>query len=190
MISDPRFPSSFFHCLTFDGLAPRSVVGKLIGLILLSGYSSSAWLRLSWYFTNRRILARSEVFARLYALMTISCARANEVLNGVFCDPSTTIGRGLLIKYGNVIITGSSVIESDVTLHSGAYIGVKDGKAPRIREKAIIYGHSIILGGVTIGRGAVVAPGSVVLIDVPDRMIVAGVPAKIIKAVDSQLGTE
>lgn len=43
-------------------------------------------------------------------------------------------------------------------------------------------GHgSIILSGITIGQGAVVAAGSVVNKDVPPYSIVAGVPARVIK---------
>lgn len=40
---------------------------------------------------------------------------------------------------------------------------------------------SIILTGVTIGNGAIVAAGSVVTKDVPDFAIVAGNPAKVVK---------
>ncbi|SFS14565.1 sugar O-acetyltransferase [Yoonia litorea] len=43
---------------------------------------------------------------------------------------------------------------------------------------------AIIMPGVTIGAGAVVGAGSVVTRDVPDRMIAAGNPAKIIRSVD------
>lgn len=41
--------------------------------------------------------------------------------------------------------------------------------------------RAIILHGVTIGRGAVVAAGSVVTKDVSEYSIVAGIPAKVIK---------
>ena len=41
--------------------------------------------------------------------------------------------------------------------------------------------RSIILQGVTIGEGAVVAAGSVVSKDVAPYTIVAGVPAKVVK---------
>lgn len=40
--------------------------------------------------------------------------------------------------------------------------------------------NAIILKGVTVGRGAVVAAGSVVIHDVPPYSIVGGVPAKVI----------
>jgi maltose O-acetyltransferase len=38
-----------------------------------------------------------------------------------------------------------------------------------------------VLDGVTIGKGAVVAAGSVVTSDVPDYAVVAGVPAKLLR---------
>jgi acetyltransferase-like isoleucine patch superfamily enzyme len=50
-----------------------------------------------------------------------------------------------------------------------------------IKDKAWIGFNCIILKGVTIGVGAVVAAGSVVTQDVPDFAVVAGNPAKIIK---------
>lgn len=40
---------------------------------------------------------------------------------------------------------------------------------------------SIILGGVTIGNGAVIAAGSIVTKDVPENVLVAGVPSKQVK---------
>ena len=40
--------------------------------------------------------------------------------------------------------------------------------------------NAVILKGVTVGRGAVVASGAVVNKDVPDYSIVAGVPARVI----------
>ena len=45
---------------------------------------------------------------------------------------------------------------------------------------------SIICSGVTIGEGSIVAAGAVVTKDVPPNVIVGGVPAKIIKPVDTE----
>jgi acetyltransferase-like isoleucine patch superfamily enzyme len=42
---------------------------------------------------------------------------------------------------------------------------------------------AIICPGVTIGRNAVVAAGAVVTTDVPDNVVVGGVPAKVIKKI-------
>ena len=56
-------------------------------------------------------------------------------------------------------------ISAPITVCEGAWIGTR----------------SIILGGVTIGRHAVVAAGSVVTKDVPDGAIVAGAPARVVR---------
>ena len=50
-----------------------------------------------------------------------------------------------------------------------------------VADDVWICNNSLIMSGVTIGQGAVVAAGSVVTRDVPPYAIVGGVPAKIIK---------
>jgi acetyltransferase-like isoleucine patch superfamily enzyme len=50
-----------------------------------------------------------------------------------------------------------------------------------IGDDVWIGANAVILPGVTIGHHAVVAAGAVVTSDVPDHVVVGGVPAKIIK---------
>lgn len=52
----------------------------------------------------------------------------------------------------------------------------------RIGTRAFVGVHCVILPGVTVGAGAVVGAGSVVTKDVPPEAVVAGVPARIIRA--------
>ena len=67
-------------------------------------------------------------------------------------------------------------------------IGPHERRAGSVRHDAIAIGDgswigasATVLAGVTIGAGVVVAAGSVVTEDVPDDVVVAGVPARIVK---------
>ena len=56
-----------------------------------------------------------------------------------------------------------------------------------IKDWAYIGAHAQIMPGVTIGEGAVVAAGSIVTKSVPDGMVAAGNPAKVICSVNDYL---
>ena len=53
-----------------------------------------------------------------------------------------------------------------------------------------IGGNVTILPGVKIGNNVVVAAGAVVTKDVPDNVVVGGVPARIIKEIDNDVENE
>lgn len=54
-----------------------------------------------------------------------------------------------------------------------------------IKRKAWLGAGVTVLPGVTIGENAIVGAGSVVTKDVPDNMIVAGIPAKAIRKINN-----
>ena len=60
-------------------------------------------------------------------------------------------------------------------------------KQPVIIEDEVLIGaNAVILEGVKIGKGAVVAAGSVVTEEVPAGVVVAGSPAKVVKDKDEK----
>lgn len=61
--------------------------------------------------------------------------------------------------------------------------GLEYAKPVVIGDNCWIGGRSIINPGVTIGNNVVIASGTVVTKDVPDNVVVAGVPAKVIKQI-------
>lgn len=62
--------------------------------------------------------------------------------------------------------------------------GPESGKPIKIGEDCWFGGNCIVLPGVTIGRGVTVGAGSVVTKNVPDFVVVAGNPARILKKIE------
>lgn len=89
-------------------------------------------------------------------------------------------------KQAKVVIRDNVRIGPDVSLlgggHDYKYINLPDtGGSITIEDNVWIGGRSIVLQGVTIHEGAVIAAGSVVTKDVEAYTVVGGVPARFIK---------
>ena len=59
-----------------------------------------------------------------------------------------------------------------------------------VRSRASIGTHATIMGGITVGEGALIGAGAVVTKNVPDFAIVVGVPARVVGDVRGQGNTE
>lgn len=89
----------------------------------------------------------------------------------IMCKKHVKIGRHCAISWDvSIMDTDYHQIE-----------GTTSTKPTVIEDNVWIGNKAIILKGVTIGKGAIVAAGSVVTADVPAHTLVAGVPAKPIK---------
>ncbi len=96
-----------------------------------------------------------------------------------------TLGDDILIAQ-HCVITGQNHNYSDVNLPITQQKDIV--KETRIEDQAWIGANSVIVPGVTVGKHAVVAAGSVVTKDVPAYTIVAGNPARIIRRYDADSG--
>jgi acetyltransferase-like isoleucine patch superfamily enzyme len=117
-----------------------------------------------------------------------SLVLGDDVYVGKHCtiEVNGYIGDGVMIA-NNVGIVGRH--DHDVsavgrTVRRSPWIGDRMGTQPAQDEQVLIEGDNwlgfgaIVLSGVTIGRGAIIAAGSVVTRDVAPYAIVAGVPAR------------
>ncbi len=100
-------------------------------------------------------------------------------------NPAARIGKGIFLDHATGLVVGeTAVIGDDVSiLHSVTLGGTgKEGadRHPKIGNGVLIGAGAKILGNITVGCGAKVAAGSVVLADVPPCKTVAGVPAKVV----------
>ena len=90
------------------------------------------------------------------------------------------IGTGTIFAHDIQIFTRNHIYDA-VDLKYLPYDNRYDCKKVIIGKYVWIAAHVLIMPGVTIGDGAVIAAGSVVSKDVPKGAVVAGNPAKIIK---------
>lgn len=111
------------------------------------------------------------------------------IMMGAVINIGAEIGEGTMIDM-NAVVGARGKLGKRVHLGAGAVIaGVLEppSKEPcTIEDDVLIGANAVILEGVKIGKGSVVAAGSVVVADVPSGVVVAGTPAKIIKSVDEK----
>lgn len=103
------------------------------------------------------------------------------ILHGGFCNENVQITCATKIEIGESATIGRDVVIRDYDGHYIEVDGYENAKPIAIGKHVWIGNRAMILKGVTIGDGAVVAAGAIVTKDVPANCIVAGVPAKIIK---------
>jgi maltose O-acetyltransferase len=107
----------------------------------------------------------------------IAIGKTVSINTGAILDGRGGITIGDYVMIGpNVCITSSNHIYKDKTIPTMFLGHVK--KPVKIEDEVWIGANATILGDVTIGKGAVVGAGAVVVKDVPENSIVGGVPAK------------
>jgi serine O-acetyltransferase len=116
-------------------------------------------------------------------------SRSSQVFQ-VDINPAARIGRGIMLDHATGVVVGeTAVIGNDVSILQGVTLGgtgkAEEDRHPKIGNGVLIGAGAKILGNIKIGDCARVGAGSVVVKEVPPRVTVAGVPAKIIGTVGS-----
>lgn len=101
--------------------------------------------------------------------------------NGTYINRNTLIIAEKEVSIGRDCMISWDVVIMDSDLHDQSISGSVNNKPVQIGNKVWIGCRSIILKGVTIGDDAMVAAGSIVTKAVPEKTIVGGNPARILK---------
>ena len=145
-------------------------------------------------FNEHRIRIGRDTIIGPYASLTAGMAEGQQILS----DPVVQIGDRCLIGRGSHIV-GHWNIELGDDIQTGPYVYITDQNhsyvdpdqpigsqvpveaAVRIGSGSWLGANAIILPGSQIGEHVVVAAGAVVRGEIPDRCVVAGVPARIVR---------
>lgn len=170
---------------------------KIIYFLILNSYSYIDKRAIVKFKNRNSIILGKDVYIGAYSILIV----ANDSSPNAFLDSSLSIGSSTYIGEGNniraaggritigencLISQNVSIIASNHNMKPSLPI-IKQGWSKLnnfviIKDDVWIGAGSIILPGVTIGNGAVIAAGSVVTRNVEEYAIVAGNPAKKIKS--------
>jgi acetyltransferase-like isoleucine patch superfamily enzyme len=145
------------------------------------------------------IYAGTEIGAGLQTGHNVTIREENLIGDNLSIWNNSTIDYGCRVGsnvkiHTNVYVAQFTTIEDDAFLapgvtiandpHPGCLLAKECMRGPTIKQGAQIGCNVTILPYVTIGEGALVGAGSVVVHDVPPHTVVVGNPARLLKAVE------
>ncbi len=140
-----------------------------------SGVHALSWHRCAAFFYKIKL--------KLIARIISQWARKRT---GIEIHPAAKIAAGVFIDHGSGVVIGETAeVGEGTVLYQGCTLGgtgKETGKRhPTVGKNCVISAGAKVLGNITIGDGAKVGAGAVVLRDVPANATVVGVPARIVR---------
>jgi serine O-acetyltransferase len=179
----PSAPAGLWACLSADlqklCRGRRSFAVKAFAALTNRGFHAVLLYRVSHALWCWRV-----------PLLPLLLTRVAQTLFAVDIAYEAELGPGIVIVHGFGLVIGKAVrIAGDCCLYHGVTLGnrgsewvgsdVTDGH-PVLEEHVMIGAGAKILGPVKIGRNCVIGANAVVLQDVPECSVVAGIPARVV----------
>ncbi|MBU0759203.1 MAG: serine O-acetyltransferase [Candidatus Omnitrophica bacterium] len=126
------------------------------------------------------------LYNRKLYLLARMVSQASRFLTGIEIHPGATLGKRVFIDHGMGIVIGETAeVGDDTLLYKGVVLGgtslEKKKRHPTVGKNVVIGSNACVLGPVTIGDGARIGSGSVVVKDVPAGATVVGIPGKVVE---------
>lgn len=155
-----------FHLNHLNPREEAEIARALKGLF--GRYSDSSWIELPFFCDYGNNIFLGDNFYANHSLIILDAAEV-RIGNNVFVGPNVGIH------------TSGHPIDSERRNK-----GLEFALPITIKDNVWIGAAATIIAGVTIGRGSVIAAGSVVIRDIPDSVVAAGNPCKIIRNIREQ----
>ena len=141
-------------------------------LLCYPGVHAIFFHRISHFLENLRV----PILPRLIA-------HISRILTGIEIHPKVKIGKNFFIDHGfGVVIGETAEIGDNVTIYQGVTLGgrsiAKIKRHPTIKNDVTIGAGAKILGPITIGNGAKVGPGSIIIEDLQTNKVMVAETAK------------
>ncbi len=147
-------------------------------LLTYSGVHALSWHRVAY--------GLHKIKLKLLARMV---SQACRFFTGIEIHPAAKIEGGVFIDHGvGVVIGETAEVRRGVVIYQGVTLGgtgkEKGKRHPTVMENVVLSAGAKVLGGFTVGEGAKVGAGAVVLKEVPPYATVVGIPARVVKIRD------
>lgn len=145
-----------------------------------SGVHALSWHRVAHFFYKIKL--------KLLARIVSQTAR---FFTGVEIHPAAKIEAGVFIDHGMGVVIGETAeVHKGTVIYQGVTLGgtgkERGKRHPTIMENVTLSAGAKVLGGFTVGEGAKIGAGAVVLKEVPPYATVVGVPARIVRIREPQ----
>ena len=145
-----------------------------------SGVHALSWHRVAYFFHKIKLKLLARIISQLARFFT-----------GIEIHPAAKIEGGVFIDHGSGVVIGETAeIKKGVVMYQGVTLGgtgkERGKRHPTIMENVTISAGAKVLGGFTVGKGAKIGAGAVVLKEVPPYATVVGVPGRIVRIRDPE----
>ena len=148
----------------------------LIPLLFFKGFQALQLQRIAhWYWTNNRKALAYFLQSKMAENFDVDIHPGAQIGSGIMIDHAV----GLVVGETTVIGNNVSILHS-VTLGGSGSVTAK--RCPKVCDGVMISTGAKIIGDITIGEGAKIGAGSLVLHSVAPHVTVAGVPGVVVGA--------
>ena len=140
-----------------------------------AGVHALSWHRVAHFFHKINLKITARCLSQIARFFT-----------GIEIHPAAQIEAGVFIDHGMGVVIGETAeVHKGVVIYQGVTLGgtgkERGKRHPTIMENVTISAGAKVLGGFTVGEGAKIGAGAVVLKEVPPYATVVGVPGRVVR---------
>ena len=144
-------------------------------LLTYSGVHALSWHRVAYFFHKIKL----KLIARIISQMA-------RFFTGIEIHPAAKIEGGVFIDHGAGVVIGETAeVHKGTVIYQGVTLGgtgkERGKRHPTIMEDVVLSAGAKVLGGFTVGKGAKIGAGAVVLKEVPPYATVVGIPGRVVR---------